>query len=60
MFVRLEVDQAIGTIRLDRPPMNALNAEVRAELKAAADEATVRKDIRAIVVYGGEPIPTRG
>ena len=29
VFVRLEVDQAIGTIRLDRPPMNALNAEVR-------------------------------
>ena len=60
VFVRLEVDQAIGTIRLDRPPMNALNAEVRAELKAAADEATVRKDIRAVVVYGGEKVFAAG
>ena len=24
-FVRLEVDDGIGTIRLDRPKMNALN-----------------------------------
>ena len=60
MFVRLEVDQAVGTIRLDRPPMNALNAEVQAELKAAADEATVRKDIRAVVVYGGEKVFAAG
>ena len=28
-FVRLEVDAAVGTIRLDRPPMNALNAQVQ-------------------------------
>ncbi|HLV58976.1 MAG TPA: enoyl-CoA hydratase/isomerase family protein, partial [Natronosporangium sp.] len=24
-FVRLEVDRQVATIRLDRPPMNALN-----------------------------------
>ena len=34
--------------------MNALNAEVQAELKAAADEAAERKDVRAVVVYGGD------
>ena len=28
-FVWLEIDQAIATIRLDRPPMNALNAQVQ-------------------------------
>src|SRR5215207_6609171 len=29
-FVRLEVDEAsrVGTIRLDRPPVNALNAQI--------------------------------
>ncbi len=43
-FVRLEVDGGIGTIRLDRPPMNALDSQVQAELlaaaRAAATEAT--------------------
>jgi enoyl-CoA hydratase/carnithine racemase len=34
-FVRLDVEDGIGTIRLDRPPMNALNAAVQEELRAA-------------------------
>jgi enoyl-CoA hydratase len=53
-FVRLEVDGAIGTIRLDRPPMNALSIQVREELRAVAHEADARDDVRAVVVYGGE------
>ena len=28
-FVRLEVEDGVGTIRLDRPPMNAMNRQVR-------------------------------
>ena len=32
-FVRLEVDGAIGTIRLDRPKMNALNRQIEGELR---------------------------
>ncbi|MDQ1604934.1 MAG: hypothetical protein QOE01_2779, partial [Actinomycetota bacterium] len=28
-FVRLEVDDGIGTIRLDRPPVNALNVAMQ-------------------------------
>jgi enoyl-CoA hydratase/carnithine racemase len=59
-FVRLEVDGAIGTIRLDRPPMNALNAEVQDDLKAVAGEISARKDIRAVVIYGGEKIFAAG
>ncbi len=39
-FVRVEVDGGIGTIRLDRPPMNALNAQVQEELHEAATEVT--------------------
>jgi enoyl-CoA hydratase/carnithine racemase len=58
--VRLEVENAIGTIRLDRPPMNALNAEVQDGLHAAAGEATERKDVRAVVVYGGEKVFAAG
>ena len=30
-FVRLEVEDGIGTIRLDRPKMNAISFQVQAE-----------------------------
>lgn len=58
--VRLEVEDAIATIRLDRPPMNALNAQVQEELRAAALEASERADIRAVVVYGGAKVFAAG
>ena len=35
-FVRLEVEDGVGTIRLERPPMNALSAQVQEEIRAAA------------------------
>jgi enoyl-CoA hydratase/carnithine racemase len=59
-FVRFEVADGIGTIRLDRPPMNALNAAVQEELRAAAQEATGRADVRAVIVYGGEKVFAAG
>jgi enoyl-CoA hydratase/carnithine racemase len=59
-FVKLEVDGAIGTIRLDRPPMNALNAQVQEEIRQAATEAERRADVRAVVVYGGEKVFAAG
>jgi enoyl-CoA hydratase/carnithine racemase len=59
-FVTLEVDGGIGTIRLDRPPMNALNAAVQSEIKAAAAEATERHEVRAVVLYGGPRIFAAG
>ena len=31
-FVRLEVEDGVGTIRLDRPKMNALNVQVQDEV----------------------------
>ena len=59
-FVRLEVDGGIGTIRLDRPKMNAINGQVTAEIRAAAEEATRRDDVRAVVIYGGERVFAAG
>ncbi|WP_433057298.1 enoyl-CoA hydratase/isomerase family protein [Dactylosporangium sp. CS-033363] len=59
-LVRLEVDGGIGTIRLDRPPMNALNIAVQEQLRAAAQEATARDDVRAVVLYGGEKVFAAG
>jgi enoyl-CoA hydratase/carnithine racemase len=59
-FVNLEVDGAVGTIRLDRPPMNALNRQVQEEIKAAAVEAAERDDVKAVVIYGGPKIFAAG
>jgi enoyl-CoA hydratase/carnithine racemase len=59
-LVRLEVDDGIGTIRLDRPPMNALNSEIQHGLLAVAREATERRDVAAVVVYGGEKVFAAG
>jgi enoyl-CoA hydratase/carnithine racemase len=59
-FVTLEVADAVGTIRLDRPPMNALNAAVQEGLRAAATEAAERADVRAVVLYGGPKVFAAG
>ncbi|MGI9004565.1 MAG: enoyl-CoA hydratase/isomerase family protein [Pseudonocardia sp.] len=59
-FVKLEVDGGVGTVRLDRPPMNAFSRQVQEELRACAEEATRRADVRAVVVYGGEKVFAAG
>ena len=59
-FVTLEVNGGVATIRLDRPPMNAFSRQVQEELKACAEEATRRSDVRAVVVYGGEKVFAAG
>ncbi|WP_250281126.1 MULTISPECIES: enoyl-CoA hydratase-related protein [unclassified Frankia] len=58
--VGFDVDGGIGTIRLDRPPMNVINSEVTAGLRAAADEATRRADVRAVIIYGGPKVFAAG
>jgi enoyl-CoA hydratase/carnithine racemase len=59
-FVRVERDQAVATIRLDRPPMNALNTVVQAELATAAEEVSADPTIRAVILYGGEKVFAAG
>jgi enoyl-CoA hydratase/carnithine racemase len=59
-FVRLEVEGGVGTIRLDRPPMNALNEQVQEELRAAATEAGERQDVASVVLYGGPKVFAAG
>ncbi len=59
-FVRLEVEDGVGTIRLDRPPMNALNVQVQEELRAVAHESIERHDVRAVVVFGGDKVFAAG
>ena len=59
-LVRLEVEGGIGTIRLDRPKMNALNAEIQHGLIEACREAAERKDVSAVIVWGGEKVFAAG
>jgi enoyl-CoA hydratase/carnithine racemase len=59
-FVRLEIEDGIGTIRLERPPMNALNTTVQEELRSAAMAATAEREVRAVIVYGGEKVFAAG
>jgi enoyl-CoA hydratase/carnithine racemase len=59
-FVRLDAEDGIGTIRLNRPKMNALSAAVQEEIRAAAREASTRDDVRAVIVYGGERVFAAG
>jgi enoyl-CoA hydratase len=54
-FVNLEVTDNIGTIRLSRPPVNALNDQVTEELADAA-RAAAADEVRAVIIYGGEKV----
>ncbi|MEU6850512.1 enoyl-CoA hydratase-related protein [Actinacidiphila alni] len=60
MTVTLEVDEGVGTVRLDRPPMNALDSGTQDLLKEVALEASGRPDVRAVVVWGGEKVFAAG
>ena len=60
MTVHLEVAEGVGTLRLDRPPMNALDVATQDRLKELAEEATRREDVRAVVLYGGEKVFAAG
>ena len=59
-LVSLDVQDAVGTIRLARPPMNALDAAMQDQLRQVAEEATARADVRAVVLWGGEKVFAAG
>ncbi len=58
--VRLEVEEGVATIRLDRPPMNALDVAAQEGLRAVSAEVAVRSDVRAVVLYGGPKVFAAG
>ncbi|MEU3459603.1 enoyl-CoA hydratase-related protein [Streptomyces sp. NPDC006733] len=60
MTVSLEVAEGVGTIRVDRPPMNALDIATQDRLRVVAEEAGRRDDVRAVVVWGGEKVFAAG
>ncbi|MGZ8630271.1 MAG: enoyl-CoA hydratase/isomerase family protein [Actinomycetota bacterium] len=58
--VRLEIDDGVGVVRLDRPPANAIDLRVGLELQEAIGEASERDDVGALVLWGGERIFAAG
>ena len=59
-FVTLQVQDGVGTIRLDRPKMNAIDEQLYREVRAAAMEAAANPGVRAVVLYGGERVFAAG
>jgi len=61
-YVRFELDEGtgVGTIRLDRPKMNAINDEVVEGLSEAARAATFDDRCKAVVIWGGDKIFAAG
>lgn len=53
-FVSTSVEDGIATIRIDRPKLNPLNAQVQEGLAAAAAEVSDDDAVAAVVLYGGE------
>ena len=59
-YVRLEVDDGVGVVRLDRPPANAIDLQLGLELQEAIREAADTDDVGALVVWGGPKIFAAG
>ena len=59
-LVRLEVDDGVGIVRIDRPPANAISLQLSIELVAALEEAGSRDDVGAIVAWGGPKLFAAG
>jgi enoyl-CoA hydratase/carnithine racemase len=59
-LVSLSVADGVATITLNRPPMNALSTTVQAGFRAAADEVSERRDVRAVILYGGPKVFAAG
>lgn len=58
--VSFEVEGRVGTVRIDRPPANAIDRGVSEELLAALREAGERDDVGAVVLWGGPRIFAAG
>lgn len=59
-FVSIDVTDGVATVRLDRPKMNAISAQVQVDLREAAQEVTERDDVRSVVLWGGERVFAAG
>lgn len=51
--IRLEVEDHIGLLTIDHPPVNSFNKEVVTELGEAVDEVMANEEVKAVVITGG-------
>lgn len=58
--IRIDVEGPVVTVRLDNPPLNAFDSALRAELSACARELADARDVRAVVLHGGERLFAAG
>ena len=60
-FVRIERDSnKVATIRIDRPPVNALSFQLMVELIEVAGMLAEDRSVRAVVIWGGPRIFSAG
>lgn len=50
--IKLNVADSIATVAMDRPPVNAQNAQMRSELTWVSDTISDRDDIRVAILTG--------
>lgn len=53
--VELRIDEGVGVITINNPPVNALTTDVRDQLKAVLEIVDGNSEIRALVITGAGP-----
>lgn len=59
-FLKVDTEDSVATVRLDRPKVNALNAQLSREIGDCADALQADVEVRAVVVTGGEKVFAAG
>lgn len=59
-FVRVSTDGHVGLVTIHRPPVNAINAQLREELAVTFAELDRQTEVYAIVLTGGERVFSAG
>ncbi|HWU12323.1 MAG TPA: enoyl-CoA hydratase-related protein [Streptomyces sp.] len=60
MTVTWQISKGVATVRLDRPPVNALDIATQDRIREIAEEVGRREDVRAVVLRGGEKVFAAG
>lgn len=53
-LVRISISGSVATIKLDRPPLNVLNAEMLSQYAAACAQLAQQEEIRVVLVTGSD------
>jgi enoyl-CoA hydratase len=53
-LVKVEIQDGVATMSLNRPPLNPLNTQLFLEIGKCAEELAMDDDVRAVVLTGGD------